>query len=170
MYIKLLGAVLILTGCGGCGLHIALSHRREVRALHQLVQVLDGMICELEYRLPSLPELCRLGAEYASGAVNRFFLALSESLMQQMSPDVEQCILICLEQMKELPPRTAMELAVLGRSLGKFDLEGQINTLKHCKTACLNSLEKLEFQQDKRLRSYQTLGFCAGAALAILLF
>jgi hypothetical protein len=35
---------------------------------------------------------------------------------------------------------------------------------------CEHSLESIRNNRDARLRSYQTLGVCTGAALAILLF
>lgn len=170
MYTKLIGASLILAGCGGCGIRIAMLHRREVTALHRLVQVLDGMLCELEYRLTPLPELCRMGAEYASGAVQSFFLMLANEMDSQLSPDVRQCTAAVLKQAKGLPMQTAEELDSLGQTLGRFDLQGQMNALRQCKQSCLNRLKALEHQQSQRLRSYQTLGFCAGLALAILLF
>ena len=34
---------------------------------------------------------------------------------------------------------------------------------------CRRELEQMNVNKDVRLRSYQTLGFCAGAAVAILL-
>lgn len=170
MYIKLIGAGLILAGCGGCGIRIAFTHRREVSSLRQLSGVLDVMLCELEYRLTPLPELCRIGAEYASGVIGEYFSHMARLLDAQYSPDVKRCAHTALTQIKNVPMQTALELENLGQTLGRFDLQGQMNALQQCRSTCLNRLEKLEHQQDRRLRSYQTLGFCAGAALAILLF
>jgi hypothetical protein len=47
MYLKLTGAILIVVGCGGYGIMMAMNHRKEVNALHQLVRVMEEMICEL---------------------------------------------------------------------------------------------------------------------------
>ena len=57
----------------------------------------------------------------------------------------------------------------LGDHLGRFDLQGQINGLEHCREHCVSKLKLLSDNKEKRLRSYQTLGLCAGAAIAILL-
>ena len=170
MYIKLIGAVLIIAGCGGCGIRLAMLHRKEVVGLQGLIQVLDGMLCELEYRLTPLPELCRLGSEYASGGVQRFFLALADEMDSRQSADVRQCSATALTEVRELPSEVRFQLENLGQTLGRFDLQGQMNVLRQCKQSCLNRLKTLEYQQTERLRSYKTLGFCAGAALAILLF
>lgn len=170
MYLKLTGAMLILIGCGGYGVMMATGHRREVAALHQLVQAMDMMMCELEYRLTPLPELCRFGAERIKGPVKTFFSALAKVLDDQVSPDVGLCTVAALKETPSVPKYASAQLQALGQTLGRFDLSGQLTALERCKQACLGQLEVLEHQQSQRLRSYQTLGFCAGAALAILLF
>lgn len=60
-------------------------------------------------------------------------------------------------------------LLVLGRTLGRFDLEGQLKGIDGISREAAAELDRLTKNQDARLRSYQTLGLCAGAALAILL-
>lgn len=170
MYIKLMGALLIFVGCGGYGAMMAASHRREVAALHQLVQAMDVMICELEYRLTPLPELCRFGGQKTKGPISSFFGKLADILDQQISPDVGYCTVAVLKKQTNIPGHVCAQLQSLGQTLGRFDLSGQLTAMEHCRQSCLAQLEVLEHQQAQRLRSYQTLGFCAGAALAILLF
>jgi hypothetical protein len=52
--------------------------------------------------------------------------------------------------------------------LGIFDLPGQLKGLEEAQQVCQRALEQLEKGQAARLRSYQTLALCAGAALTIL--
>ena len=52
--------------------------------------------------------------------------------------------------------------------IGRFDLEGQLQGLESVRVYCRDQLDNLAKDRDVRLRSYQTLGLCAGAALAIL--
>lgn len=170
MGIKLMGAILVVIGCGGFGVMMAVSHRREVKALTQLVRAVDVMMCELEYRLTPLPALCRCGAEQCSGSVRACMIALAYALESQISPDVGVCITEAMKLTPNLPKYAAAQFQALGQTLGRYDLTGQLTNLERCKQACLGQLEVLEHHQSQRLRSYQTLGFCAGAALAILLF
>lgn len=170
MYIKIVGALLVLIGCGGCGLMMATFHRREVAALHQLVHAMDGMISELEYRLTPLPDLCRFGSTQSNGVIKTFLGALAEAMDKQVSPDVGCCTITVLKNIQNMPNHASAQLQSLGQTLGRFDLTGQLSALEHCRNSCIAQLEVLEHQQAQRLRSYQTLGFCAGAALAILLF
>lgn len=170
MYIKWIGALMVVLGCGGYGILLAMNHRREVAALRQLVQGIDVMIWELEYRLTPLPDLCRLGAESAAGAVRTCLAAIAAALDEQVSPDVGICVTHALKKVPAIPKYAASQIQALGQTLGRFDLSGQVTALHQCKQACLGQLEVLEHHQPQRLRSYKTIGFCAGVALAIILF
>jgi hypothetical protein len=52
--------------------------------------------------------------------------------------------------------------------MGKFDIDGQINGLEAVRSLCRRMLDELTSGREVRLRNYQTLGLCAGAALVIL--
>lgn len=168
MHVKWLGACLILAGCGGYGYAIASSTRREERLLTQLGRVLDFMAWELEYRLTPLPELCALAAEETGGVLRDTFRSLSQKLIQQYAPSAGSCMGEVLQQTTRLPGRVRWHLAYLGRSLGRFDLPGQLSGIRAVQKACREDLERLHQNWEVRLRSYQTLGLCAGFALVIL--
>ena len=170
MYLKILGAILVISACGGYGLMMVFSHRKEVAGLRALVHALDVMICVLDFRLTPLPDLCKIGADSIDGPVSSCLLRLSEILNDQLSADVGSCTTDAVDMTAGLPQRVSLEIRSMGQTRGRFDLEGQRSGLRNCKEVCNNQLEVLEHQQPQRLRSYQTLGFCAGAALAILLF
>ena len=65
--IKILGALLIMIGCGSVGFKMAAGYIREERCLKQIISTLDYMECELQYRLMALPELCMRAAENCGG-------------------------------------------------------------------------------------------------------
>lgn len=169
MDFKWIGAVLITLGCGGFGCSLAAAHRREEYALRQLLSALDYMECELQFRLTPLPDLCRQAARERSGPVSRVLRELAEELDSQISPDVASCMSAALVAAGDIPRYTEENLKLLGSSLGRFDLKGQLNGLEAVRASCRRSLDELGNNRDIRLRSYQTLGLCAGAALAILL-
>lgn len=169
MNIRLFGAVLVMLGCGSFGFLVASSHRREVRSLQQLLSALDYMQCELQYRMTPLPDLCRQTAACGKGAIRNVFVLLAEELEDRLSPDVAGCMDAVLDKQSDLPCKSRQMLEVLGGNLGRFDLEGQLQGLETSRQACRCSLEELTQDQNIRLRSYKTLGLCAGAALAILL-
>lgn len=168
MTIRIVGAVLLILGCGSVGFQMAAAHVREERILRQLLRILDYMECELQYHLTPLPELCRQAAEQEAGALKGVFSRLAEELDNQMSPDVGRCMSYVLGRQQNLPPKAKKLLRLMGSSLGKFDLQGQIKGLESLRAECRRELKALEAGRASRLREYKTLGLCAGAALAIL--
>lgn len=168
MSYKWIGAVLIIVSCGGFGFSIAAMQLREERSLRQLISALDYMECELQYRLTPLPDLCRETGSEASGCIREVFLTLARELESQVAPDVFSCMSAALSGMQHIPSSTLDALTQLGQTLGRFDLPGQLKGLESVRSACRLRLSELTANKEPRLRSYQTLGLCAGTALAIL--
>ena len=166
--IKILGAILIVAGCGGVGFKLAAEFIREERFLKQLISVLDYMECELQYRMTPLPELCRKASELCTGMLSGILLTLTEELEAQISPDAEQCMRAALFKHENTSPESSLLLERFGRTLGRFDLKGQVKGIVDIREECEKYLTKLENHKDLRLRSYRTLALCAGAALVIL--
>ena len=166
---KIMGAVLILFGCGGFGFAVCARYRREENSLRKLLTILDYIQCELQYRLTPLPDLCRQAGQQRNEPLFRFFELLADELDAQVLPDVESCIQSVLKSVPQLPEKSVYALRILGRSLGRFDVEGQIRDLDAVREYCRRELKTMAQNRENRLRSYQTLGICAGAALAILL-
>ena len=168
MSFKLIGAVLVLTGCGFTGFSMCASYRREERQLQQLLGALEYMVCELQYRATPLPELCRQAGAKRDGFVGQLFSNLAAELEAQVSPDVQSCLAAAAARSGPLSPRLEEAVCILGASLGRFDLQGQLQGLEAVRSYCQTQLQQMSEGRDTRLRSYQTLGLCAGAALAIL--
>ena len=55
-----------------------------------------------------------------------------------------------------------------GKTLGRFDIEGQVQSLEYSIEECNRKLAEMDCNKEMKLRNYKTLGLCAGAALAIL--
>lgn len=168
MSYRYLGAILVFLSCGGFGFSVAASSRRETWMLHQIIKMADIMEQELNFRLTPLPELCRRTGKITGGVIRGVLLALAEELDNQIRPDVSSCMRSVLSRSDNLPRSVQRILAELGSTLGKYDLSGQLQGLQGVKARCSWYLQRLEQNQQHRLRSYQTLGLCAGAALAIL--
>ena len=168
MNAKWIGAIFVLAGCGGFGFSIAHGYRQRERLLQQLLNTLEMMSSELEYRLTPLPELSRKAARASSGVLRDVFMNLSRELDWQSQPDAGGCMRAAIEKCPDLPICLRRPLRLLGQTLGAFDLPGQLQGLKSSQESCRRELARLEHNRDARLRSYQTLGLCAGAALVIL--
>ena len=169
MNLKLVGAILVIASCGGFGFLLAANYRREEKMLRQLLKILEFMECELRYRQSALPQMCKDAASYATGCIGKVFTLLASELEMQVCPDAVCCMDVSLKNVQGLSTAARQILLQLGRSLGRFDLNGQLSELASVKAACNELLEDHLSHKEVRIRNYQTLGLCAGAALAILL-
>ena len=165
---KLLGALMIVAACGGMGFSLAAGHRQRERMLQQLIQAVEFMTCELQYRQTPLPQLMRLCAEETGGLIRKAFSELAQELERQLAPDAACCMAAAVERIPKLPAAIREKLLLLGRSLGRFDLSGQLAGLEAVAQLCKRDLQGLLVNRDARLRGYMTLGLCAGVALVIL--
>lgn len=167
MTIKWIGALLVIAGCGGVGFTMAAGCKREEWCLRSLIGALDFMTCELQFRLTPLPELCRRAGRECRGPAGKALTNLARELESQILPDAASCMHAALVGV-ELPGKSEAAMRLLGTSLGRFDLAGQLRGLEQVRAHCRRELEILSRDKAQRVRGYQTLGLCAGAALAIL--
>ena len=165
--IRIIGACCIFAGCGGFGFSMAAAHRREEAELRRFLAALEYMSCELSYRMTPLSVLCRRAAEGGSGMVRNFLTELARELDKQTAPEVQICVHDVLVRLKpgKLLHRQMQEL---GATLGRFDLPGQLRGLEGAIRSTEEALRRIRDGAADRRRSYQTLGLCAGAAMAIL--
>ena len=166
--IRLLGAAILMAGCGGFGFTLAAAHRTEASMLRKLIQALQEMEWELKYRMPALADLCKIAADTSGGIIRDVFRELEEKLNRREVFDISACMNAIVVH-RDLPRSVRRNLKQLGSSLGRYDLEGQLQGLEAVRRQCRRDLKKLEENSGQRLRNYQTLALCAGAALAILL-
>lgn len=165
--VRILGACCIFAGCGSFGFAMAASSRREEAELRRLIAALEFMSCELSYRMTPLSVLCRRAAQHSAGTVRDFLTELATELERQTEPDVHSCVRGVLVR---LPPSKTLnsQLRELGATLGRFDLTGQLRGLESAIHSAEEALRSVRDGAADRRRSYQTLGLCAGAAMAIL--
>jgi len=158
----------LVAGCGGFGFSLAAAHRRDVKLLRQLINALQEMEWELKYRMTDLPSLCRIAGDAAGGMLRTIFAELADRLENREVVDISGCLNGILQQ-KDPPRVIRRNLKQLGQSLGRFELEGQLQGLQAVRQQCRKDLKRLEEGSSQRMRNYQTLALCTGAALAILL-
>ena len=169
MNIKVIGITFVVISCAAIGFLSASSYRKQIAMLRNFITVLEFMECELQFRMTPLPDLCRQAAAIAKSSVKEVLLALTYELESQISPDVEQCMYASLSKTKDVPREVGDMFSLLGTTLGRFDMDGQLKGLVSVRTESMRVLDALQMNQNERVRSYRTLGICAGAAIAILL-
>lgn len=169
MELKWFGAVLVVAGCGSCGFILAGACRREERLLQLLLEALEYMTMELSCRVTPLPDLCAAVSAKTGLNIREYFGRLADLLESQVAPDASQCAQIALLKCGRLPKRTMQALQRLSAGLGSFDYESQLQHIRSVEEYCRSELDSLHRGLDNKLRTYRTLGLCAGAALVVFL-
>ena len=159
MSYKWIGAIFIVGSCGGFGIQLALHQKNEERLLEQLRGIMDEMLWEL----------IRHAVHGKKGILRDIFLELAIQLDRQVLPDAQSCMNAAMGDRVVGFPHLQSILSLLGQSLGRFDLSGQLKGLAAVGEKCREEIRELHLGRDVRLKSYRVLGLCAGAALVILL-
>ena len=162
-----IGAFCVFFGCGAVGFRAAASLRKEEQLLLQTKRLLENMECELSYRVTALPHLC-LCARDCGKVLEQLYETLSEYLNGHAYADASEAMDAALCRVS-LPKSVERLHRLLGQTLGHYDLSGQLEEITVVKNTCQHELDTIRENMSQKIRSCQTLGLCAGAALAILL-
>ena len=166
--LRLLGAALVTLSASLVGFGFARGVRRQCAQLEGLLWALDFMQAELSSRLTPLPQLlsaCR------QRDVALFFEAAGRALSVPPGCTVPVSFKRGFQASPGLSPgqEAVQTLYGLSTALGRFDLESQLAAIERAKGSITSVLLQLQAQKRARCRSYETIGICAGLALAVIL-
>lgn len=169
MISKAVGAFFVVIGCGSLGFLTAQKERKTVK---ELAAFQDGLIrikIELQYRLLPLPCIFRTSGKYSDGIVGQAFLIFADEMDSQRHTDLMSCMVSTLERLPQIGAEVRELFLYLGNNIGNLDLENQLNGITQVEKLCEKERKQKEEMIAQRKRYYETLGLCAGAALAIIL-
>ena len=169
MNYKLIGSICVILACGGTGIMMAAQYISQIRFFADLIIALNYMESEIQYRCTPLPILCRETAAQVNGRLGFVFNHFADELESQIAPSPALCMNSVLEKLGITDNQIRTTLLGLSSNLGKFDMDGQVRALESARVICSENLKQLQKGKEQRIRSYQTLGLCTGAAIAILL-
>ena len=168
---KMLGAAAVMLASISGGLFAVTQKRRKLRCLRDLCDALTLLAGELEGKRAPMPELVQTVCHFASGEPHGFFTRLQEALSQLGVRSFHQLWKEAAEQrLPSLGGEELREWILLGRQLGRTELDRQLAALEGCRRFLSLCLEREEqaFRSERKL----CLGLPAamGALLLILLF
>lgn len=165
--LKLAGAMLLLLGSAGMGVSAVRRLERRVTTLRTLINALEQMERELDFRLlPTQQMICeaaRQSGEPASG-----FLHVCVQGLQQEMPLCDSWRQAALQELPALLPADLDVLLSLGAVLGRYDSEGQRQAIAATRSRLNIFLKDASEERNRRGRVYGTLGITAGAFLVLL--
>ena len=168
MTLRLSGSLLLLLSCGSFGFSAAKQLKDRLQAAYDFLHLLEVMKAELNYRLTPLPTLFRnLAVRFSrfEDVANGF----ADCMEGQISPNLRACMQIATGRQKGNCV-TDDYFLLLADSLGNFDLDGQLRELNMLQEQIQKQITEIEREQASKMRLCRTLGLCAGAGMAILLF
>ena len=168
--LKMIGIVMVFLGASGTGFSMAWRIRHTTAVMQQLRNSLSQMRNEISYRRTPLPELLRLLAVSSRGEVAVFWNMVADGVCKRQEDSVGKIVRSSLNAMDSAafsgPVRQILQ--VLGDGMGTYDVEGQVRAITLAETRLQEVLNQMQSEQSGRMRSYCTLGICAGLAIAIL--
>ena len=157
---RLMGAALVVAGCGALGLRAAARLEGRVRDLGELAAGLDTLRRELGWRLSPLPDGLEAAGRALHGPAADFFARCAR---RARAPDGQAF------QEVWLKPEDRVLLERLGPVLGRYDGDSQRLALEEG-AAGLRAIQGAAADERNRLgRVYGVLGVTAGLLAAIVL-
>lgn len=167
---KMVGAVLLLAGGIGMGLSAVRRLERRVTALRSLIQALELMEQELDFRLPPMKELIAETARRSAEPASHFLRTCAEKMDclegQPLSGLWQQA---AREGLSALKPCDLETLFSVGAVLGRYDAESQRSVISAARERLSSFLAEALEERHRLGRVYGTLGAAAGVFLVILL-
>lgn len=167
--IRLIGAVLAASGGALLGIQAAAELRGQVRTLDQLEAGLALLERELELNLPTLPRLLERGAAHSEGAARELFQNCVRGLDCLDREDFSALWRRLVGELSALVPEGQAILSPLGDTLGRYEVQRQLEALSAARRRLKELSARLETDSRRKGRVYQALGLSGGAFLVILL-
>ena len=167
---RLMGAALVVAGCGALGLRAAARLEGRVRDLGELAAGLDTLRRELGWRLSPLPDGLEAAGRALHGPAADFF---AQCARPARAPDGQAFQEVWRAELDAAPLRLKPEdralLERLGPVLGRYDGDSQRLALEEG-AAGLRALQGAAADERNRLgRVYGVLGVTTGLLAAIVL-
>ena len=164
---KLIGILFIVFSVGSVGFGIASSLKKHCVLLRKLLSALQILKSEIAFSATPLPQAFALVAASSDGMTARVFSAAAKDMDRRRWLTPQAALDKAMEQ--ECPDRELRDALSLGAGLGKYDRDEQVQTMERTRLRMEELLRHAEQERSIRSKTYETLGICAGLALAIIL-
>lgn len=164
---KYLGIIFIVCSTAYMGFHLANGFRLRRKLLTQFLRCLPIIRNEIVFCGTPIPKIFRLISDHTDGEVHEVFGQVSKQMEEHktMTPTEAMEETLTARKYTCLVPR----LLELADKLGNYDVEAQIAGIDQVQSQAELQVDELEQERLQKGKVYESLGICAGLALAILL-
>ena len=159
-FIKIIGAICVMTGCGGAGLAMGVSWKRRYVQLGQMQRSLRMLHGEIRYTGAELPEAIDQIALRQEKPFSDFYHGLSEQMRRMDGQSLKT-----LWQTKE-DKQIFLES---GSQLGYLDRQMQLSSLEACMAQIEDNQNMIRKNMKEKQKLSVALGLLSGFFIIILL-
>lgn len=153
------------------GLGLARTVRRQQAQTLAFIDAVLRIRHELQYRLTPLPEIFAALGGSRNREIAEFFSRLAALLSSAQTCTVGYACRQALRRTEVLciPAGVRTALMSLFDTLGKYDLDGNLQALDLALGRLREEARQLQGSAAARCKTYVTLGVCTGLAVAVIL-
>lgn len=172
MWMKLLGAVLVIAAGAGLGADAAGSFRRRLKLLEKLKLMVTHLKGEILYANAPLPEAFERTGRRSPGPAGTLFTEVAAELKRETGERFE---VIWRRKAEEFVKKSVLskkereQLLQFGEHLGYLDREMQEKTLLFYMEDLEEAIAALRQQEPEKCRLFMSLGVLSGLFLAVIL-
>jgi stage III sporulation protein AB len=168
---RLIGAILLISGTVAWGMAGVMRLRGRVRSLSALTSALEIMKSEICDRLTPLPELFDMMQTEATPPAGLLFRNAGEKLSELGTRPLPMIWREAVAGTPELllAPSEELVLLELGLSLGRYDIEEQRRAFSYALRRLDTLTKKAESERDANSKLHAFLGVAAGVFAIIIL-
>lgn len=171
-FIKIIGAICVMTGCGGAGLAMGVSWKRRYVQLGQMQRSLRMLHGEIRYTGAELPEAIDQIALRQEKPFSDFYHGLSEqmrrmdgqSLKTLWKTEIEKCL-----NNTYLTKEDKQIFLESGSQLGYLDRQMQLSSLEACMAQIEDNQNMIRKNMKEKQKLSVALGLLSGFFIIILL-
>lgn len=172
MYIKLMGVAFLVVACGITGITMSneyIKRLRELKVINKMLLLLKG---EIKYNNSGINEALKKVGNMSEKISQNFLANVCElfdngkiSLRESWNGAIDNY----LSKESSLKEEDFLIIRDIGINLGITDRETQLNNLDSNMLAIEQLINGLEVQREQKCKLYRTMGFMAGAFVAIII-
>ncbi|MDX9872102.1 MAG: stage III sporulation protein SpoIIIAB [Clostridia bacterium] len=168
--LKILGAIMIIGGCGYAGLQAGGRYRRRSEMLRSLQNGLTLLENEISYTSTPLPPALARAGEKIPFAAAVLFQEAARLLNSNQGHTAAEAWRVGIARLQENAPTQAEETAVLeafGQTLGCSAKREQLKHITLAREQLLFIEQQALEARGKYEKMWQYLGFCMGAVIVL---
>ncbi|WP_082238836.1 stage III sporulation protein AB [Niameybacter massiliensis] len=170
--LKIMGILMIFTGCSLTGICIDMRYRKRIKELEYLIYAFEYLKGEINYRLTPLHEACFRVGKDCRHEIGQIFITFSTLLQARNAEDGGALWRQALENEKHryhLNDEDYELIYEFGRGLGHVDKQMQQGNIEMMQEKLKMTLNMAQKEQEKSGKLRTGMGILIGACISILI-